>query len=256
MQTQQPIAVHERVRRGARGLTALLLVVLAAHGNALAEPWQGRLQGGAEVTVDPETRRATGVIDGQERPLWDGVHRLEDGSTVIVRDGVAVPTEPMYERWQREDEPEAIYAGRFCNQLVRKTCGFDEACSAHAACLRARTLLTDEMREQRQSPSAGVQYPQTAASERCRTALDDPAFPACASLDAASGDSRCRDLVVRVCGAGNECAGSQACDAAQQLQGLETQERLTNADPAALSRTGQQCLEAMNNSFFAPCGSR
>jgi hypothetical protein len=91
---------------------------------------------------------------------------------------------------------------------------------------------------------------------RCREALDDPAFTACASLAAGAGDSRCRALVRRTCGADGACSGTQACDAARQLQALETQERLTNADPSALSQTGSQCLEAMSNSFFRPCAMR
>ena len=31
--------------------------------------------------------------------MWDGVHQLEDGSVVIVRQGTAVPTQRMLETW-------------------------------------------------------------------------------------------------------------------------------------------------------------
>lgn len=227
----------------------------------VAETWQGQLQDGGRVLVDPETRRATGLIDGEQQPLWDGVHRLEDGSTIIVRDGVAVPSAPMLERWDRDAKPEPVYAQRFCDQLVRKTCGFDDACSATAPCLQARSLLTESRSEQLSehaaSQDANIRHSQTATGERCRAALDQEVqFPACQSLAAAGGDSRCRALVARTCGADDRCADSPACDAARQLQGLETQERLTNADPSALSLTGQQCLEAMDNAFFAACESR
>lgn len=227
-------------------LSAALMVTAAA-----GEPWRGRLQGGGEVWVDPETHRAMGGFDGVERPLWDGVHRLEDGSTVIIRDGIAVPTEPMYEAWRRAERPRPVLAERYCEQLVRKTCGFDDACSSTAACVRARSLRTDAARERHQGRSAA--QPPTAAVERCRQALDDPAFPVCASIESDRGDSRCRALVVKVCGANDACAETQACDAARQLQALETEERLVREDPRAPGVTGRQCLEAMHNDFFTPC---
>jgi hypothetical protein len=245
-----------RARWPSRFVGWILVAGLLASGICAAETWYGRVQGGPEVMVDPDTRRAVGVIDGQQRPLWDGVHRLEDGSSVIIRDGIAVPTEPMFERWEGVAKPEPIYASRYCNQLVRKTCGFDNACNTAGACLRARTLLGEEAREQRQLTDAGFGYPQTAASECCRDALEDPEFPACATLAGSTGNSRCRDLVERVCGKDSACDDSQACDAARQLQAMETQERLTNADPSALSLTGRQCLEAMSNAFFEPCAQR
>lgn len=237
-------------------LRGLLLGALGLSGSLLAQSWQGQMQGGPEIMVDPNTRRATGLIDGDRRPLWDGVHRLEDGSTVIVRDGVAVPTAPMYEQWERQPEPEAIFERRYCQQLVRKTCGFDDACRASAPCTRARSLLAEVARERSVGVETGGDERGSGAIARCRDALDDPAFAACASLASDAGASRCRALLKRTCGAEGACAGTQACDAARQLQALETQERLTNADPSALSQTGSQCLKAMNNSFFKPCGER
>jgi hypothetical protein len=235
----------------------LLLALSVCAGHVCAETWRGELQTGGQIVVDPDSHRAMREDGGITRPLWDGVHRLEDGSTVIVRDGVAVPTEDMYRAWSGGVAPEAVYAERWCKQLVRKTCGFDDACDNTAACLQARTLLADTERERREhflARGAGTRAntAPTATEPRCREALADPAFPACASL-AEGGDSRCRDLVLRVCGADDACAGSQACDAARQLQALETEERLAVEDPAALSGTGQQCLEAMHNDFFTPC---
>jgi hypothetical protein len=247
--------------RGLRGwrllvLLGLLIGWLGAVPLAIAQSWRGQLEGGPEIMVDPDTRRATGVIDGERRPLWDGVHKLEDGSTVIVRDGIAVPTEPMYQQWRGQAEPEPVFARRYCKQLVRKTCGFDDACRSSAACLRARALLDEAAQDRRGRSDFDRDSAPSATNDRCRDALDDPEFPACSSIGSEAGDSRCRALVERTCGADNACADSQACDAARQLQGLETQERLTNADPSALSQTGRQCLEAMNNSFFEPCEQR
>lgn len=233
----------------------LLAVTVGVAVDASADPWQSRLQGGAEVSVDPSTRRAVGIINGQQRPLWDGVHRLEDGSTLIVRDGIAVPTAPMVEQWQADSAPEPIYEYHYCKQLVRKTCGFDDACDRSAACLRARTLLGDEAREQLGLDPRRTAEAQTATGERCQKALSDPSFPACESPSDRADNSRCQALVERVCGPEDACAGTQACDAARQLQSLEAEERLINADPSALSLTGGQCLEAMTNAFFEPCDS-
>lgn len=234
-------------------LVSLLLTWLGPMASATADPWQSRLQGGSEVSVDPDTRRAIGTINGQQRPLWDGVHRLEDGSTLIVRDGIAVPTSTMIERWEGDSEPEPVYEYRYCTQLVRKTCGFDDGCDTAAACLRARTLLGDEAREQLELDAKRATEVQTATSARCQQALSDPSFPACERPSKGADNSRCRALVERVCGVEGGCASTQACDAAKQLQRLEAEERLVNADPSELSVTGRQCVEAMTNAFFEPC---
>lgn len=230
-----------------------VIPVLAVALAAQAETWRGELQGGGAIRVDPDSHRAV-LDDGSNRPLWDGVHRMGDGSTVIIRDGIAVPTEEMYRAWGSGPVPQPTFADRYCNQLVRKTCGFDDACGSSAACLRARTLLADESGEQRDLPPAANLYPQTATSALCRTALADPGFNACASLEAAAGKSRCRALVVQACGTRDRCGTSQACDAARQLLAMETDERLANDDPGAASLTGQQCIEAMANPFFVACG--
>jgi hypothetical protein len=231
-----------------------LSVALTPITPAVAQIWQGDLERGGSVTVDGSSRRPVYESGSVNRPLWDGVHRLRDGSTVIVRDGVAVPTPDMLRAWAGESAPEATYADRPCEQLVRKTCGFDQACGTAAACLTARTLLADEGREQRGLPLSAGSHPQTGTSARCLAAITDPAFPPCASLTRAGGDSRCRALVTQVCGAADQCATSPACDAARQLLALETDERLGNDDPAAVSLTGRQCLQAADNPFFAACG--
>ncbi|MCG6940132.1 MAG: hypothetical protein LJE69_02645 [Thiohalocapsa sp.] len=232
-----------------------MTALLAAACDAVADNWRGELESGGTIVVDPGTHRALRQDGGTTRQLWDGVHRLEDGSTVIVRDGVAVPTEEMYRAWAGGPTASPIYADRWCMQLVRKTCGFDDACDTVAPCLQARTLLAEAERERRdlaitRGPAADTV--RSATEPRCRQALADPAFPACASLTS-GGDSRCRELVLKVCGAKDACADSPACDAARQLQSLETDERLTVADPAALTGTGQQCLEALHNDFFVAC---
>jgi hypothetical protein len=234
---------------GATGLAAILLWAAPAP----AGTWQGQLERGGAITVDPQTHRAIREDGGGARPMWDGVHRLEDGSTVIIRDGIAVPTEDMVRTWTDEGRPQPVFERRYCNQLVRKTCGFDNACNSSAGCLRARSLLAEEAREQRDRPHTGAAYPATPTGQRCQSALSDPDFPPCASLESAFGDSRCRELLDKVCGADNRCGDGQPCDVARQLLRLETEERLVNDDPGALSVTGRQCLEALGNDFFTPC---
>lgn len=229
-----------------------LLVVLCSLPLA-AQTWEGALERGGSVSVDRDSRRPVYESGGVSRPLWDGVHHLDDGSTVIVRDGVAVPTPGMLRAWSGAAAPEATYLDRPCDQLMRLICGFDNACSTAAACLTARSLLADEGREQAALPPGAGAHPPTATSERCRSALHDPAFPACASLTAPRGDSRCEGLVARVCGADDQCAKAPACDAARQLLRLETEERLANEDPAAISTSGHQCLDAASMPFFAAC---
>ncbi len=250
----------QRLRRprppAARAARLCLCALLLAAPAIDAQTWRGALQRGGEIVVDPGTHRAVRQQDGATHPLWDGVHQLEDGSTVTVRDGVAVPTEDMYRTWRGSGPPAPVYAERWCTQLVRKTCGFDDACDTGAACLQARSLRADAQRERRElgltrGLDAGADAP-TASAERCRLALAEPGFPACESL-AAGAAGRCRALVRRVCGEDDACADSQACDAARQLLALETEERLAAADPTAPSGTGHQCMEAMHNDFFTPC---
>jgi hypothetical protein len=211
------------------------------------------LESGGEISVDPQTHRATHDADGVQRPLWDGVHRLDDGSTVIIRDGIAVPTETMVDAWSRRPQPKPTLVERWCSQLVRKSCGFDGACSSSSACLRARSLAADEAREQRGLPLAAGAHPRTATSGRCRKALVENEYPACSSLESGAGESRCRPLVAKTCGRAAQCADSQACRAARQLLGFETEERLVNDDPGMVSTSGRQCLEAMANPFFKAC---
>ncbi len=239
----------------AAAVVALLACLFVSAGPVAAERWHGALQGGGSLQVDPRTHRAVRDYDGVERPAWDGVHRLQDGSTVIIRDGIAVPTEQMYRAWEGGGGAQATFAERYCDQLARKTCGFDNACRTAAACLQARSLRADEVREQA-GRSARVGGPaQAPTGERCRVALTDPGFPPCRSLEAAAGDSRCRALVDQACGVDGGCSGSQACDAARQLLNMETEERLVNDNPAVMSATGQQCLEALGNPFFVRCGA-
>ena len=132
-------------------------VILMFSGMALsisiAADWSSDLQAGGTVTVDPDTRRATITRDGVTSPLWNGVHRLQDGSAMIVNDGVVVtgaavdtphqlpPPEPS--DW--EGMPIAGYSP--CEQLAHRVCGLKNECATAESCKLGQQLLTMERGE-------------------------------------------------------------------------------------------------------------
>lgn len=213
---------------------------------AQAQTWSGTLRDGSQLRVDPETHRAIREQGGAERPMWDGVHRLDDGSVVIIRDGTAVPTRQMLETWDSGPAPRAAQASPECEQLVQRVCGPQDACGQSGPCLSARKLLQDAV-------PAAPDAPAGASGEACAKALADPAFPVCAKVALGAVASDCTKLVERVCGADERCTKSPACDPARQLLGLESEERAAAGDPRALTATAEQCREAMTNPFFKPC---
>lgn len=219
-----------------------------------AEGWSGTLRDGTQLRVDPETRRAVHDQGGTQRPMWDGVHYLDDGSMVIIRDGTAVPTRQMLETWDSGPAPRAAQASPECERLVQRVCGPEDACGQSGPCLAARKLLQDA--GSTAADSAPDAVPSSAADTSqgaCAKALSDPGFPVCTQVARGAVVSDCARLVERVCGADGRCAKSPACDPARQLLGLESEERAAGGDPRALTATGDQCREAMANPFFKPC---
>ncbi|WP_296897617.1 hypothetical protein, partial [Thiohalocapsa sp.] len=184
-------AQFPRFSRADLAAAVVLCLLIAAASASAAQRWRGELEGGGEIVVDPNTHRALRQDGGATRQLWDGVHRLEDGSAVTVRDGVAVPTEDMYRAWSQPAAPEPVYAEQWCRQLVRKTCGFDDACDNSAACLQARTLLADAERQRRAlllptGPGTAADPAPQPPQPRCPAPLPDPAPPTPPRLPAAA----------------------------------------------------------------------
>ncbi|WP_133512537.1 hypothetical protein [Candidatus Thiosymbion oneisti] len=234
----------------------LLLVIclpVAAIGSVRADPWTGTLQDGSRLKVDPDSHRAMRYYKGGVAPLWDGTHRLEDGSVVIIRDGQAIPTESMINSWAEEPGSEPGMGTRYCDQLVRKVCGFHDECRHGQPCILARQLLGMEREQQGRTPGAAAPWPLTPSAGECREALSNPAFPACDSSTPGSEQTACRKLVEKVCGEADQCEAHQACNPARQLLQMESDERLRSADPEALTPTGAECEKAMDNAFFEPC---
>jgi hypothetical protein len=123
----------------------MCLVVLGSLALPAAADWNSSLSGGrGDVTIH-EDNRATIRQGGVERPLWDGTHRLEDGSTLIIRRGIAVP----------------------------KVCGPENECLDTEVCPAVSQLVDREWEERRASHNRGYMTP---TSGQCMQALDDTEF--------------------------------------------------------------------------------
>ena len=168
-------------------LTGLLLpAILAGITGVLdaraADP-QYQLQHGGSVTVDPNTNRATVTRDGVSAPLWDGTHRMEDGSILIIRRGTSVPREPVAEPRRIPESDIAQWEGvpivgySPCEKLVHRTCGAQDECCEHEGCNLARQLLAMEQDERAQNDSRNRM---TYTSGQClNVEKDRELFPFC-----------------------------------------------------------------------------
>lgn len=158
----------------------VLLIVLVLPGSRLfAAQWTSRLQDGSTVTVDPDTNRATVTRSGVTTPLWDGAHRLQDGSLLITKGGVATPNDAIIES-RRQPPPETddwqdapIVGFSPCEQLVRMVCGRADQCLTMEACKASRQLLDMEQEERVASSNPRLM---TFTSGQCLQAQDDREF--------------------------------------------------------------------------------
>ncbi|WP_201245906.1 hypothetical protein [Halochromatium salexigens] len=167
------------------------------------QPWRGTLQSGAEVWVDPRTNRPMTRGAGYQTQLWDGVHRLSDGTELHVRNGRVVPTTEMLERRHATPTPPTPEAqadesrlpggrsktgqpaatasaqrsgGHPCQALIDQTCGRDNACAETTKCSAARQLL--DMAAEERARHANPQV-LTDTGLKCREALHDSFFTPC-----------------------------------------------------------------------------
>jgi len=154
----------------AAGLAAVFLLPVQA-----AE-WSSTLEDGSTVTVDPDSNRATVNRNGVSTPLWNGVHRMQDGSSLIVNHGIAVPTESIMESRRvpppktEEWEDVNIIGYSPCEQLVRQVCGQQDQCADVEACDPARQLLVMEQQERSASSNPNLM---TYTSGQCLNAIKD-----------------------------------------------------------------------------------
>jgi hypothetical protein len=159
----------------------------------------------------------------------------------------------MMNSWAAEPGAEPQMRERYCDQLVRKVCGFRDECARSQPCVLARQLLSLEREQQRRAPAGFGTWPQTESSGECKDALSNPSFPSCTVSVPATKHTACKKLVDRVCGTADQCNSGNACGPARQLLQMENGERLESADPDSLTPTGAECEKAMENPFFKPC---
>ncbi len=229
-------------------LSLSLLVMVSLAVGAEEAYWQGALQDGSEITIDPTTNKATRTLHGETTPLWNGVHQLSNGAVIIVRDGVVVPDQAIIEA-QQEQERNRLNAA--CLQLVTKVCGRHNECQSQPACDPARQLLSME-RDELNSSWSGASLE---SSNLCLEALGNEAyFTPCVRRDPKEGPSACEQLSARVCGDDSECADTQGCDAAHQMVSMERQDLF--AAPDRDSATSAQCREMLEQPtpIFGECG--
>lgn len=225
---------------------AVGLFILSTTSFADNASWNGALLDGSHIAIDPATNRVTRMVDGESTPLWDGVHNLDNGAVIIVRNGVVIKDVAIIEA-QHEQERDKLNAA--CMQLVRKVCGEHNECSSQSSCDPARQLLAMEREELTESWAGMV----LESSTHCLEGLgNETFFKPCLEND--SGEKTlCEKLQTKVCGNHNQCAESEPCNAAKQLVSMEKQDKYTV--PGGFTYATAQCRDVMasDDNFFKGC---
>jgi hypothetical protein len=239
----------------ANSVFAISLVAMAP--GIFAQSWESRLQDGSRIRVDPGSNRATVTNrKGAETQLWDGIHRLHDGNTIEIRQGVMVPNESLlqHRRGISARRPSVVQGVSACIVLERKLCGLHGECTTHEACTHARQLLQFETQEKLEK-KAGTSFSYEQIPTQCQAALDDEnLFKPCPVQRLTKKPSLCEQLVERVCGAKDQCNDRPGCAPAKQLFKMENEERITSFNPETATYTTGQCRMALRDvELFAPC---
>ncbi len=237
----------------------LVAVLIISTSTVLGQSWQSRLQDGSRIQVDPNTNKPVIINNkGISTPLWDGVHQLENGSSVTVRDGVMVPNQQILN--YRHSLPQArssfVMGGPSpCIVLQRKVCGLYGECSDRSSCTRAKQLVQFE-KDEEQERRIGATFSYRQTHDQCHSALqDNNMFGACPKRKKGRRPTPCEELVLKVCGSNDQCDGQPACPAAQQLVEMEYQERISSLSPNTATYTTGQCRQALwDKEFFKMCG--
>jgi len=161
----------------------LSLALSLSPGAGAAEPWQGALQNGSVVHVDPNTNRATVTnAQGVSTPIWDGVHKLEDGTTITTSNGIVVPNQRIWESRQAlpvKPSPVSTEPSPECLMLEEAACGTNDACADAQSCLLAKQLLQFD-RDETRDINAGKLMAERSMPSQCREAFrDNVKFPPC-----------------------------------------------------------------------------
>jgi hypothetical protein len=227
-------------------IIAILLISALLPATADEGAWRGWLHDGSQISIDPRTNKATRRADGEVVPLWDGVHQLNNGAVIIVRDGVVVRDAAIIEAQQQQNRDKLNAA---CTQLVKKVCGVHHECNSAPACGPARQLFAMERDELSSSWSGSVME----SSTLCLEAMgNENFFNPCTEKKAGTHSTSCERLVRRSCGEQNQCQSSDACNAAHQLLSMELQDRFKTPGMATASH---QCRDVLmdNSTFFKAC---
>jgi hypothetical protein len=229
-------------------LRHIIRVVLILPLAVLADTssWQGKLQDGSYIAIDSNTNKVTRSAEGEIAPLWDGVHKLDNGAVIIVHDGVVVKDRVIIEA-QQEQERDRLNAA--CMQLVKKVCGMHNECDSYPACDPARQLLAMERSELNSSWSGAM----LESSTHCLEALSNESFFQACDRRSPGQETPCEKLLKRVCGSDNQCASREACDAASQLVSMEQQDM--HSVPEGFTYASAQCRDALveNSDYFSAC---
>jgi hypothetical protein len=244
-------------------LTLVGIAVVVFPASAIAQTgWSGSLHDGREIVADPRSNKVViGSGQAQGQPLWDGVHRLSDGSTVTIRAGVMVPNASSSA--SASENPQAAATAdpaprpsppvggpqtTHCDQLVLKTCGMRQACRSLEPC-----RLATQLRQLRHQPASASADNRRWAEGQCHEALqDESAYPPC-TFEPLLPETACQRLVGHVCADKVRCSQAPLCRMARSLQQREQSARANGAN-AALTAIRQQCLDVMcSHAFFPPC---
>jgi hypothetical protein len=229
-------------------LRYIIMIVLLLPLSAFADnpSWQGQLQDGSQISIDTNTNKVSRDAQGVSSPLWDGVHKLDNGAVIIVRDGVVVKDQVVIEA-QREQERDRLNAA--CMQLVKKVCGMHNECDSHPACDPARQLLEMEHDELNSSWSGVI----LESSTHCLEALGNEDFFQACDKRSTQHQTPCEKLRKKVCGSDDQCQSHEACDAATQLISMEQQDM--HSVPEGFTYASAQCRKALKDAagYFGAC---
>ena len=227
-------------------------------GGPNAQTWQGQLEDGSRIYVDPGTNRPIlRSPQGVVTPLWDGVHRLQDGRSVTVREGVMVPNREVIELRrgvpQGATRPFVVAEAPPCVVLVRKVCGLNDECANANPCSHARQLHVISLDEEREIVASGISsvVPQTPL--QCAEALKDEAFfVPCTRQGRGRTPTPCGQLMDKVCGKQDQCAAESGCTLSRQLFEMEYRDRVKSLHPERITESGQRCRKAFGDRKMFP----
>ena len=227
----------------------LFLVTLLSSTIALSE-WYSlpKTTQGKELRFDSSTNRVEIVNETGNRPLWSGVHRLEDGRVLRIQKGVAIADQTVQRATAApQRQPDQVDA---CTVLERQSCGLRTDCGLSESCQLAHQL-------QGFYNSANL-VDRRKIESQCKEALAHASmFPTCPTPPTGSYRTVCGDIVTKSCGKFNQCQESDACDAARQLVSMENEERLNKWVPSEDTYTTKQCEKAFgDDEFFPLCGKK